>query len=122
MARNKFAGIDIKWDYTTNQCCISMPGYIKNLSIKFKYLHPTKPHLLPHKYLPIAYSAKAQLTPTANTSEQLDVHQKRHIQEIVGSLLYYAQAFNNKLLIALSAIATQQSCATVATEQAVHSY
>jgi hypothetical protein len=58
--------------------------------------------------------------PTANTSERLDLHQKCYIQKIVGSLLYYAQAVTNKLLFALSTIAAQQSCATVATEQAVY--
>ncbi len=42
------------------------------------------------------------------------------IHEIVGSLLYYAQAVDNKLLVALSAIAARQAKATVATEQAVH--
>ena len=42
------------------------------------------------------------------------------LQEIVGLLLYYAQAVDNKLLVVLSAIAARQSCATVATEQAVH--
>jgi hypothetical protein len=42
------------------------------------------------------------------------------IQEIVGSLLYYAQVVDNKLLVALNAIASRQSRATVATEQAVH--
>jgi hypothetical protein len=97
-----------------------MPGYIENLLIKFKHPHLTKPCLSPHKCLPIAYGAKGQLTPTVNTSEQLDLHQKRRIQGIFGSLLYYAQAINNKLLIALRAIAAQQSCATVATKQAVH--
>ncbi len=34
-------------------------------------------------------------------------------------LLYYAQAVNNKLLVALGAIAAQQLCATIVTEQAV---
>ncbi len=52
--------------------------------------------------------------------ELLDKHRKRRIQEIVGLLLYYAWAVDNKLLVALSAITAQQSCATVATEQAVH--
>jgi hypothetical protein len=28
MAGNKFAGIDIEWDYATHRCRISMPGYI----------------------------------------------------------------------------------------------
>ena len=36
-----------------------------------------------------------------------------------GSLLYYARAVNNKLLIALSAIPAHQAKATVAIEQAV---
>jgi hypothetical protein len=75
---------------------------------------------LPHKCLPIAYGAKAQLTPDADTSELLNKHRNGGIQEIVGLLLYYVRAVNNKLLVALSAITAQQSCATVATEQAVH--
>ncbi len=120
MARDKFAGIDIKWDYVGCCCHISMPDYIKNLLIKFKYPQPTKPCCSPYKCLPIAYSAKAQLTPEANTSDLLDNHCKCGIQEIVGSLLYYTQAVDNKLLVALSAIAAHQSYATVATEQAVH--
>jgi hypothetical protein len=120
MAGNKFASIDIKWDYTTCQCCISMPGNIKNLLIKFKHLHPTKPHLSPHKCLLITYGAKAQLTRMAKTSECLDIHQKHRIQEIVDTLLYYTWVVDNKLWIALRTIAAQQSCATVATKQAVH--
>jgi hypothetical protein len=111
LAGDKFVGIDIKWDYTTRRCRTSMPGYIENLLIKFKHLRLTKPRLLPHKRIPISYGAKAQLTPDANTSELLDKHPKRHIQEIVGLLLYYMRAVGNKLLVALSAIATQQSCA-----------
>jgi hypothetical protein len=75
---------------------------------------------LPHKCLPIAYGANAQLTPDADTSELLDKHRKHCIQDIVILLLYYAPAVDNKLLVALSAIAVQQSCATVATEGPVH--
>ncbi len=90
MAGDKFAGIDINWDYVKRQCCISMPGYIKNLLIKFKHPRPSKPRLSPYKCIPIAYGAKAQLTPKANASERLDEHRKCCIQEIVGLLLYYA--------------------------------
>jgi hypothetical protein len=97
-----------------------MPGYIKNLLIKFKHPRPSKPRLSPYKCIPISYRAKAQLIPKANASERLDKHRKCCIQEIVGSLLYYAQAVDNKLLVALSTIAAHQSYATIATEQAVH--
>jgi hypothetical protein len=120
MAGDEFAGIDIKWDYVKRQCRISMPGYIKNLLIKFKHPCPSKHCLSPYKCIPISYGAKAQLTPKADASERLDEHRKCRIQEIVGSLLYYARAIDNKLLVALSAIAARQSYATVATEQAVH--
>jgi hypothetical protein len=43
------------------------------------------------------------------------------MQEIVGSLLYYARAVNNKLLVlvALSTIAAHQAKATIDTEQAM---
>jgi hypothetical protein len=120
MADDKFAGIDIKWDYASQRCRISMPGYIDNILIKFKHPMPSKPRRLPYKCLPIAYGAKAQMTPKADMAELLGNDRKRRVQEIVGSLLYYARAVDNKLLNALSAIAARQSCATVATEQAVH--
>ena len=42
------------------------------------------------------------------------------IQEIVGSLLYYARAVDNKLFVALSAIAACQAKSTIATEIAVN--
>ena len=75
---------------------------------------------MPYKCLPITYGAKAQLTSEADTTELLNDHRKRKVQENVGSLLYYAQVVGNKLLVALSAIAASQSCTTVATEEAVH--
>ncbi len=61
-----------------------------------------------------------ELTPDADTSPLLDDAHKHRIQEIVGALLYYARAVDNKLLVALSAIAARQTKATVAMEQAVH--
>jgi hypothetical protein len=96
-----------------------MPGYIDNLLIKFKHPCPHKPCLFPYTCLPISYSAKTQLTPESDTSAILDDKRKHQIQEIVGSLLYHTRAVDNKLLVALSAIAAQQAEATVATEQAV---
>ena len=119
MAGDKLAGISIQWDYPGKRCRLSMPGYIDNLLLKFKHPRPTKPRLSPYACIPISYGAKLQLTPEVDTSALLDDKRKRRIQEIVGSLLYYARAVDNKLLVALSAIAARQSQATVATELAV---
>ena len=120
MADDKLAGIAITWDYPNRRCRISMPGYIDNLLIKFKHPRSSKPRFSPHACLPIAYGAKTQFAPDNDTSALLPEDRKRRIQEIVGSLLYYARAVDNKLLVALSAIASRQAQATVATEQAVH--
>jgi hypothetical protein len=87
--------------------------------IKFKHHRPSKPRLSPHTCLPIAYGAKTQFAPDDDASAILPEDRKRRIQEIVGSLLYYARTVDNKLLVALSAIASRQAQATVATEQAV---
>ena len=82
-----------------------MPGYIDNLLLKFKHSRPPKPHLSLYACLPISYGAKSQLTPDSDTSTLLDDKRKLRIQEIVGSFLYYARAVDNKLLVALNAIA-----------------
>ncbi len=119
IAGDKFAGINIKWDYAGWRCRISMEGYIETLIIKFKHLCPTKPHLSPYNCAPIAYGVKTQLIPETDTSKLLDDNCKGRIQEIIGSLLYYARMVDNKLLVALSAIAASQAKAAVATETTV---
>jgi hypothetical protein len=68
---------------------------------------------------PIAYSAKSHIVPDPNSSELLNASRKCRVQEIGGSLLYYARVVDNKLLVALSAIAARQAKVTVATEQVV---
>ncbi len=119
MAGNKFAGMDIEPNYAAHCCHISMLGYISTLLLKFKHPQPAKPRLSPHKCLPISYGAKSHITTNPDSSELLDASRKCHDQEIVGSLLYYPRVVDNKLLIALSTIATHQAKATIATEQAV---
>ena len=120
MARDKFAGMTIELDYARHQCRISMPSYINKFLLKFKHPKPCKRQFLPYKCLLIVYGAKQQFTLLQDTSEPLSTNQKQQIQEIVGALLYYAQAVDNKLLVALSAIAARQATATIVTEQAVH--
>ena len=96
-----------------------MPGCLSTLLLKFKYPQHAKPRLSPYKCLPISYLVKSHITPDPDSLELLNASRKCHVQEIVGSLLYYARAVDNKLLIALSAIAAHQAKATVNTEQAV---
>ncbi len=120
MAGDKLASIAIQWDYPGKCCRLSMPGYIDNLLLKFKHPCPLKPRFFPYACLPISYGTKTQCSPDEDISALLDDTRKHCIQEIIGSLLHYACAVDNKLLVSLSAIAAKQSKATVTTEHAVH--
>ena len=117
---SKFAGIDIDWDYTKRTCRLTMKNYIDNLLLKYNHPRPKKPQHSPHAHREIVYGAKEQLLPEADTSPPLDEAGIKRIQGIIGSLLYYARAVDNKLLATLSAISSQQSKATENTAKAVN--
>ena len=53
-----------------------------------------------------------------DTSAPLPSDGIKRVQGIVGMLLYYDRAVDNKLLVALNAIGTQQAAATEATDAA----
>ncbi len=74
---------------------------------------------MPFTATPIAYGQKTQYTPDKDTSAPLLPKRLKCIQKIIGSLLYYARAADNKLLVALNAISAQQAKAMVHTEQLV---
>ena len=65
------------------------------------------------------YGAKEKLAPEDDTTPPLDSQGTKRVQGIVGALLYYAQAVDNKLLVGLSAIGSQQASATQRTKKAI---
>ena len=66
------------------------------------------------------YGAKEKLTPEDETSLPLDNQGTKRVQGIIGALLYYARAVENKLLIGLSAIVSQQAAATQSINEAIN--
>jgi hypothetical protein len=117
---SKFAGIDIAWDYTKRTCRLTMDNYIDTLLIKYNHPRPKKPQHTPHAHREIVFGTKEQLLPDADTSPLLNDDGVKRVQGIVGSLLYYARAVDNKLLATLSAISAQQAKATENTAKAVN--
>ena len=65
------------------------------------YPPPTKPY----------GQTNQEPTPT-DTSPPLDSQNKKRVQQIVGSILYYARAVDMTVLMALSTIAAEQANAT----------
>ena len=113
---SKFAGVDLEWNYAANHsertCRLSMDGYIERVLRKHGHPQPKRPQHAPHKHREIIYGAAEQLTPEEDSSPELDEAGKKRIQEIVGALLYYGRAVDNKILVALSAIGAQQASPT----------
>ena len=116
----KYIGMDLEWDYTKRTCRLTMDGYVEAVLQKYGHPKPTKPQPSPHKHKPIVYGQQTQETPEEDTSEPLDAAGVKRVQGIVGALLYYARAVDNKMLVGLSAIGARQASATVNTMEAVN--
>ena len=97
-----------------------MKGYIAKVLLKYGHPIPKKPQLSPHKHREVIYGAKEQLAPEDDTSPPLDRQGTKGVQGIVGALLYYARAMDNKLLVGLSAIGSQQASATQRTNETIN--
>ena len=98
----RFSGINLTWDYTNRTCCLSIKNYIKNLLLKWGHTIPPKPQHAPFFHTPINYGSKQQFSNSPDASPKLDNTGIKRVQAIVGALLYYGCAVDNKLLIDIS--------------------
>ena len=114
----RYIGLTLTWDYNQRTLDITMPGYIERALSRFQHPTPTRPQHAPHTWNAPTYGTKQQFilhdeTPT------LDLKDTRRVQEILGTLLYYARAVDSTMLVALGTLATQQAAPTVATLHAI---
>jgi hypothetical protein len=89
-----------------------MEEYIATVLFKYNHQMPEKRQLSPPKAAPIIYGDETQLTPDEDSTNLLDDKGIKRVQGIVGALLYYARAVDNKLLYSLSKLGTEQAAAT----------
>eukprot|EP00804_Cyclotella_cryptica_P022929 CCRYP_018759-RA/>CCRYP_018759-RA protein AED:0.35 eAED:0.34 QI:0/-1/0/1/-1/1/1/0/335 len=115
-----YSGINLDWNYTNRTCRLTMQEYIANFLTKYDHPRPKKPVLSPYKAATISFGAKVQYTAKPDSTPALNKVGVKWVQGIVGALLYYACAVDNKLLHALSEIGTQQAAATEATNTRVN--
>jgi hypothetical protein len=96
-----------------------MPGYIDKALKKYQHPMLTAPQNAPYAAAPIQYGAKVPRV-DINTTSPLSTTELKRVQDIVGTLLYYARAFDLTLLATLSAITARQSNGTQAVADACH--
>ncbi len=96
-----------------------MPRYINKALKKYQHPKPVTPQHAPYKAAPIQYSAKVQRV-EVDTTQPLTPKEIKRIQDIAGTLLYYARAVYSTLLATLHIIAARQVNGTQAVADACH--
>jgi hypothetical protein len=85
-----FAGITLDWDYENRTCDLSMPKYVPDALHKFQHPNPTRPQDSPHPCNAPQYGVKVQKPEPINTSPPASAKDKKYIEQVIGTLLYYA--------------------------------
>ena len=99
-----YCGISIKWDYARGVVDLSMPNYIHSALHKFQHPAPICAQHAPHAWTRPDYGAQQQYTTPPGTTQVLQTDSIKRVQQITGTLLYYAKAVNYTLLVALGTI------------------
>ncbi len=108
-ARNLYCGIQLDWDYAGRTVNISMPGYIKKKFQEYRHIMPRKIQGYPYAPEPKKIGTEAQASFPQDNTQKLDKNKGiKWVQNIVGSILYYTQAVDMTVLMALSTIAVDQ--------------
>ena len=114
----KYSGINLDWDYENYRVHLSMPGYCKEALVKFghelrRVTHEQHKHAIP------VYGRNIQHAKEEDETPQLNEEGKKFVQQVTGTFMYYARAVDPTILVALSAIASDQAAPTELTMQKV---
>jgi hypothetical protein len=119
---NLYCGNSLTWNYNKRYVDTAMPAYVAKQLLQYKHLHPTKPQHFHYDPNPINYGQDNQAIDPINTSPKLNNTNKKCIQKIVGSFLYYACTVDTTILMALSAITSQQATPTEKTRNRINKF
>jgi hypothetical protein len=117
--RRAYCGLTLEWDYKTRTVDLSMPGYINAALHKYQNPSPARPEHAPHTWTPPIYRAKTQFVNEITTSPALSDKDVNKLQQLTGTLLYYARAVDATLTMPINILASEQSNATKVTADKV---
>ncbi len=86
-----------------------MAQYVMKQLVKYGHVAPTKPQHCPYLPHAIQYGKDNQALTPSDNSLLLDKASKKRIQQIVGSFLFYAQAVDPTIVMALSDLSLHSS-------------
>ena len=108
----KYCGITLDWDYVKRhrdrKVHLSILGYCDEALTHFR--HEAQLGIdQPHVSAILAYGAKVQYAKDDDKSPCLLPEDRLFIQQVTGTFLYYGRAVDSTMLVALSAIASDQA-------------
>ena len=106
---NNFCGLTMYWQYDKGYVDVSMPKYIPQVLERFKHKKGENLQYSPHQHVPIKFGAKRQYAIEDDNTTLLDKNGIKYVQQVVGSLLYYARAIDSTILPALNTIGSEQA-------------
>jgi hypothetical protein len=99
-----------------------MAQYVMKQLVKYGHVAPTKLQHCPYLPNAIQYGKDNQAPTPSYDSSLLDKASKKRIQQIVDSFLFYAQAVDPIIVIALSDLSSKQSAPTKNTMKQVNQF
>ena len=96
-----YCGLTLAWNCARGHVNTSMLNYIKQGLNRFKHTLALRPEYAPHKWKQPVYGANQQLVYAKEDIPILPPSNITHIQTVVGTLIYYAIAVYNTMLVAL---------------------
>jgi hypothetical protein len=114
-----YCGLTLDWDYKKRTVDLSMPGYIRAALHKYQHPAPARPEHAPHTWNPPIYGARTQYVEDETISPALSNKDVNKLQQLTGTLLYYARAVDPTLIIPINVLASEQSKATAVTADKV---
>ena len=98
---------------------ILLPNYVHKQLTRYKPDPPRRPQYSPYEPKPIHYEKRSYDILVEPDSPLLGQADKKYIQQVVVSFLYYARAVDLTILLSLSVIAAEQANPTELTMQRV---
>jgi len=114
----RFIGMTINHDKVNRTLSVSMPNYVQKALIRFTATNIQSARS-PAIYIPPIYGSRKQQQAVLDSTGTISCPQrKKRIQQIIGTLLYYARAVDPTMLTALNKVASRQANPTIAVELA----
>jgi hypothetical protein len=110
-----YYGLKLDWDYINGTVDLYMPGYIKAALQKYQHPAPTRTEHVPHQWNPCIYGAKTQYVEDIQDIPALSPKEVTHLQQLGGSILYYACTVDPTLIMPVNVLASEQTKSTAAT-------